>query len=271
MADAHKKHKMSTGACLSDGVSLPVFQSPDHLITDSRWHAYLKTLYGPAVQNASLYPIDVSQFWILQKQHLDAAGLHMKVAECPNQDQDAFWNWHFSLVNTVHIHHSAPLRPLPANSWVEVTHCLTAPADISRQERTGYWMFYAPGSGVFYNLGRTKVFQTHSEAVKFFLQQDCGNHYNEPNWCAMFYPGLVREASKNFDSIQFLDHADQACGGRGHEIIDLHHAGVDICSLPIAGSFGNCPCACQALPGYPGPHPGEQNTCLSCQLQCGTE
>ena len=38
------------------------------------------------------------------------------------------------------------------------------PAD----EKTGAWFYYAKGSGIWFNLGRTIAFETHAEGYKFF-------------------------------------------------------------------------------------------------------
>ena len=50
-----------------------------------------------------------------------------------------------------------------SHTWIEVTHA-GMDAD-SPSSTSGYWMYLAPGSGVFYNLGRTAVFADHLEAL----------------------------------------------------------------------------------------------------------
>ena len=58
----------------------------------------------------------------------------------------------------VWIRHPVPHRPVPNHSWAEVTHCA----------RTGLqgalWAYYAPGSGMSLNVGRTLVLSGRYQA-----------------------------------------------------------------------------------------------------------
>jgi len=116
-----------------------------------------------------------------------------------------------------------------------------AAQDIASEEEFGYWMYFAPGTGVFYDVGKTKAYQTHRQAVADFLpNKACKNMY-----CKEHYTEMIKAASKNFTSIQFLSHGDARCGLLAIEIVDLQHSGGKVCNLPIFGGLrGQCQCQC---------------------------
>ena len=69
----------------------------------------------------------------------------------------------------------------PSNARVEVLHRrhpLTAEQDAHAWGRTyfpGFWMLFAPGSGVFYDLGKnTRVYGSLAQAVRDLLGRECG-------------------------------------------------------------------------------------------------
>ena len=68
----------------------------------------------------------------------------------------------------------AARKPLPQNAWVEITHCV--PTGRSHREEFGSWMYWAPGSGVWFHLGRTAVFASHVHAVRLLAQRECENY-----------------------------------------------------------------------------------------------
>mmetsp|Transcript_13780 Transcript_13780/g.26279 ORF Transcript_13780/g.26279 Transcript_13780/m.26279 type:complete len:335 (-) Transcript_13780:38-1042(-) len=240
--------------------SLPRFESPANLHRSPKWLAYLSAVYGPMVQEDSVFPIDVSKFWVLDQKHLSSAGLDVQVKQCPDQELDVFSAWNFNPNGLIHIHHRPPFDALPSDSWVEVTHC-----DAQDPPR-GYWLYYLPGSGIFYNLGKTKVFKTHRDAAAEFLPgRTCKDAA-----CGELLYDTFGEAAKSYDSLQFLAHGDQQCGKRGFEIVELHHVGADICSLPVAGGFGRCSCACKKTSGRMFADTSVGTDCLSCELDCSS-
>jgi hypothetical protein len=66
-------------------------------------------------------------------------------------------------------HGHVPATILPNHSWVEVVHC---PNKKDNRRRLAWkfapmWFWYAPGSGVSINLGRTMIMRTWTEAANF--------------------------------------------------------------------------------------------------------
>lgn len=220
---------------------LPRFETPAelHLPENSKWLEYLKKLYGPMVFEKIAYPIDVSKFWVLNHKHLVSAGLA--------EESD---------IELVRIQHEAPHEGSPDRSLVEIVHCTSDKVN-HRQ------MHYAPGSGSFYSLGKTKVFHEHRDAVAEFLP---GSKCADAT-CEELLEALIAKAAQNYTSLQFLGHSAQKCpGGHGYEILDLHHDREEICSLPMSGGFGYCACSCNERNANKN-QPLEQ---LGCKLDCSS-
>jgi hypothetical protein len=84
-----------------------------------------------------------------------------------------------------------PREGYPSNSLAEVIH------HGSDGGQRGYWMYYAPGSGVYLNLSRTIAFETHAAAVDHFCSGDQA-------CTAQGERGLVRAAQRaGYDTVQF--------------------------------------------------------------------
>ena len=80
-------------------------------------------------------------------------------------------------------------------SKVEVFHeCCDPPG-------TGFWFALAPGSGVFYDVGRSQVFRTHRDACLFYGNQSC-------SFDIVSMLSFVKDSARKngFDSLQFTDH-----------------------------------------------------------------
>lgn len=257
---------MTNGAKRSKN-DFPLFGSPADLeqTKHSKWAKYLKALYGSAILKPEVYPIDVSKLWVLSKKHLSDAGLELQAMKCPKDEYDVFTDWDWNAKGTLHIYHPPPFQGLSSHSLVEVSHC--APYNNASQytiERPAYWLYYAPGSGVFYNVGNTKVFSDHADAVAELLPGSyCGD-----TECVDSFIDLYHAAAKKYDSIQFIAHRDQQCGGQGFEIVDLKASGDDVCSLPVSGGFGHCACTCKGMaPNVTGLY---VSACLGCELDCSS-
>merc|ERR1719506_2119583 len=66
-----------------------------------------------------------------------------------------FLNW---------IWHPYPYKASASNSWVEVLH----EADPFGDEKFGAWFVNAPGSGIYFNVGKTVSFAEHQDAYNYF-------------------------------------------------------------------------------------------------------
>ena len=81
--------------------------------------------------------------------------------------------------------------PPSANTWVEVMH----ERDPFGDEHDGLWFLYAKGSGVWYNIGKTIVFDEHADAYRYFRVG--GNE------------AMCRAAAAaGYDTVQFTEHRD---------------------------------------------------------------
>ena len=177
----------------------PVFASKAALQA-SPWAKYLNSLYG---ELPSTYPLKLPDFWCFYVDKMSAAGVTAipSVGQCPTSagapdgqrydennaysSKDLTWAWH-------------PLSSPVFNGFgsdvvVEVSHR----KDPFGDEHHGMWFVYAKGSGVFLDLGKTKIFQDHDEANSFFDCKGCGNE----DMCQA-------AAAHGYDTIQFIAHED---------------------------------------------------------------
>ena len=148
--------------------------------------------------------------------------------------KDLTWLWHrqgeISGIN--------PYAGFASNTIVEVSH----QKDPFGDEHYGMWFLYAKGSGVYADIGRTKIFNDHGDAYDFFNAQ--GNE----NMCKA-------AASQGFDSVQFIQHHDQynyPCAAK----IGVPYMNMEIVMVTMVGSY---PCG-QAAGTAPGLRAGWQGT-----------
>ena len=127
-------------------------------------------------------------------------------------------------------------RPPPyigyeSHSLVPVLHCRF------EYERNGAWFYVARGSAVAVNVGRTKVFDTHEQAVWHFLRAF--------RVAESLHEALSKAASaRGYDSVQFVKHADMRCGHTAHEILMTRFAGNSSCPGPLISTLDNQTCEC---------------------------
>ena len=143
--------------------SWPVFASAAALKADP-WAAYYTAVYGGLPDT---FPLDVSSNWMLH----DGALVKAKVTSapqastCPAKVKDRYTtNDMYQPPLVSWIWHMYPYAALPANSWHEVIH----EADPFGDEHFGMWLMYAPGSGIYFNLGNTISFAEHADAYAHF-------------------------------------------------------------------------------------------------------
>ena len=102
-------------------------------------------------------------------------------------------------------------------------------------------MYAQPGSGVFFNVGRTIHFESHAQAVQHFLP---GNPCKRGH-CEREYPQLFAAAvAAGYDTVQFTRVGDQVCGLSAIEIVATNVPGQQICGLNYSGGWrGRSACA----------------------------
>ena len=218
----------------------PIFNNKDEL-SNSKWGNYFKNLYGE-IPNTG-YPIDMSKFWLLYTDLLKNSDIKIddkcivnnnydKCQElCPSKDGNIYSNMSYTddMENTIWIYHKPPYKPLKNNSNVEVTHVSGGYTGQKIIESVGSWYYYAPGSGMYLNLGKTIAFKDHYESVKFFLGE-FNIYCSIIQECAKYFPKLFKKAkSMGYDTIQYLNHTDMRCGNTAIEIVDLNGVGAYPC------------------------------------------
>lgn len=203
---------------------LPVFQNLEELEA-SPWKEYFLFVYGELPPEDD-FPIRIGDFSVLYKEApLETPRQVRYIGTCPTKEGELYTN--MSLTNdppgTTWVYHLPPYKPL--EGLVEVTHC--ADSFVTTFETRGMWMYHAPGSGVYFDLGRTIAFRHHADAIAHFLNKKCTDY----NWlhgfieCNSDFTNLIIAAQKDYDSIQFLEHADMRCGNTAVEIMALNYIG----------------------------------------------
>lgn len=230
----------------------------------SRFVDYLKLVYGADLSfSLSDFPLNLADFDVFYLPLLEQCGLVPQVIvrdthTCDVQEGALYLN--MSNTNdpegTIWVWKTAPRQAVEAHTWVEVTHCsgpVTNPL-----EETAMWFYIARGSGNFLQVGRTRAYTDHGDAVRDLMSTDCSDGYNE---CTSQFKELFSAATnENLDTVQFLRHADMRCGNRAVELVLVGHSGRTSCpkgglptTLFASGWQHDKPCVCA-----PDSH------CLSC-------
>ena len=159
------------------------------------------TYPNPTLTDGSLptaYPFLVSSLWMLHdtalaKAHVENAP---SATTCPHKNFDRYTsNNMYQPPQVSWIWHAYPYTALPAGSRVEVIH----EADPFGDETHGMWLQYAPGSGIYFDLGKTIAFDEHSNAYSYFHISGVKDYNSAMSKAA---------AAQGYDSIQFLKHVD---------------------------------------------------------------
>ena len=245
-------------ACLAAVVGVPVADNslvklPWKLVQDEETAEKWKQYQEKVKSQSTLYPIDMSEddiFYtnVMQEMSLEVPELK-KYCFPPLVDGDwVAWLHPYADAESTILRYRSSYTGIESNEWVEVTHAdvvsmwhsynadwfvdtMVAP---TKWESSNTWYFKAKGSGNFYNVGNTMVFNTHVEAADYF------NLTYTDTYNPFLNDGLTLAALREgLDSIQFLDRREFYCGLRniGHEIVDFRE-GCPLVSLD--GSPCNC-------------------------------
>lgn len=210
------------------------FNTKQELLDNATWALYFERIYGlDTINEHDDFPLDFSDAQLLWPvDYALASGGDLPTmydaAFCPNNNGQLYENMSggHDVPNSLWWYSEGPFTPFVDNEYVEVTHCSVGD-EVVDNEKYGSWMYAAKGSGVWFDLGRTKAFNDHPEAVSFFLKWNCGNKE-----CVDFFPAIVSAAlSQGFDSIQFTNHGDMRCSTKSMamEVLDLHGVGQLAC------------------------------------------
>jgi hypothetical protein len=188
------------------------------------------------------FPVKTEDLWLLYDVQLLNAKVKQvpaSVGTCPTANPPKGQRYN---VNNVYaapfnswVWHPYPYQQLPANSWQEVQH----QADPFGDEHFGAWFVYAPGSGIYFNLGKTVAFSEHLDAYTHFAIKS-GDANEEVSKAAV---------ADGYDSIQFLahvDHVNYQCDSHNTGHAGLAYMGVEIVAVKFVGTF-----ACGSSSGAP--------------------
>lgn len=186
----------------------PRFESREELEANAGWSAYWKEVYG---ELPSQYPVCTYDFWYINVEAWIASGLNgtREVVDSKAVKEGDLFGSVSTTGGGLAIYHGK-WEPVPNNTWVEVTHA------VFPTELEGSWVWRSPGSGVWYNMGRTLVFptpadpaKTHAEAIAF-LTAHCSKKIS-PYWPQLesdIFGSCARELG--YDSIQFQPQDGQS-------------------------------------------------------------
>jgi hypothetical protein len=253
----------------------PKFDSQGDL-NASPWAKYFSTVYG-AVPSTG-YPICLSDFGMLYTSAMSAAGVsaptealsHGGVPTCPSAKSKGLAFSHEitypSLMSgALYILQPPPYTAsdFPENGWVEVMHGVGA--GVGRDENVGAWFYYLKGTGIWFNLGKTKSFQEH---------QDAYDHFG----VRVFNMGGLTEdeslskaaAHSGYDSIVFLNHrhdigtCPECCHRLGLGLMLVEIIGAKLVgSYSCAGPGGNA-----VKSGWQGSNTCKCKDCKDCFINC---
>ena len=262
------------------GVDWPIFHNSTELENNVEWATYFRLVYGFSSPPNTSFPLCTTSLTLVYLKALADAGLKMKPTACdyatnlpetgfvsqmstccpPPAGVAAFvWNLH------------NVRREVPSHHWVEVFHVKEA------NESGVAWYYLMRGSAVWWNVGNTKVYHDHSDAARSLLPSELGlaEDCTDPQ-CEALFAHMFKAARRNWESIQFTNHYDCACGTRGPlhgafensticqtEIVDLRGKGADGCGGRTykTGWDATEECHCESSLGYSNcngyPHAGQ--------------
>jgi hypothetical protein len=213
-------------------MKFPVFHTKEQL-SNSKWGKYFKHIYG-SIPDTN-YPININNFWMLYTDILDKYDIKLtdKCVKnndcnsiCPLNEGDLYINMSVSndMKNTIWIYHKPPYRGFKNNQMVEVCHTSGGYTGEKIVESVGSWMYYCKGSGIYFNIGKTIIFNDHRESADYFLNKKISCEVLEE--CEEDFKKIFKIANKmGYDSIQYLKHDDMRCGNTAIEIVDLNGIG----------------------------------------------
>lgn len=193
----------------------------------------------------------MGDMWMFYADELAAAGVNdmpPSVGRCPTDggtvvgqhyEQHSYlsplnvtWVWHPPKVREEHVEPYAAFEP---NSWVEVIHM----GGID-DEHVGAWFLQARGSGIWFHLGKTIVFDDHAEGHMHF---DALSTENGSASIGARNEVMCANASlAGYDSIQFVRHTCNMMYGqcRNASLPGLNYFNIEIVSTKLVGFH---PCA----------------------------
>lgn len=253
--------------------ALPTFANRTELAAAAKWIAYYRHVYGPSFEGhlhstESRWPWHTSAAHMLYAAPLRAHGLYDALRRLSTDECKRYWTSCDGIPTTLGRYklfdpptvlwlRQRDRSTAPSNTWVEVSHCVekltyhyvepTALRPSAMQQQLGAWYYITPGTGIWWNVGRTRSFHTHYDAVEALvgpLEPPCYMCHGQMN-------SVVQAAiAAGLDSLQFTDHDDQTCGNMAVELLDVRGVGRRVCSSSglRRGWLAAEPCECVEPP-----------------------
>mmetsp|Transcript_120542 Transcript_120542/g.218963 ORF Transcript_120542/g.218963 Transcript_120542/m.218963 type:complete len:344 (-) Transcript_120542:43-1074(-) len=217
----------------------PIFQDHAALLADP-WGTYYTKVYGE-IPSAG-FPLHVGANWLFYNWAIDVSkvtDIPALIGTCPTSSSDVGQRYTknniYSPNDVSWAWHSYPYQSEAENTWIEVMH----QSDPFGDEKHGAWFIFTPGSGIYFNLGKTISFAEHNDAYEHFHVK--GPHYNQEMSQAA--------AAAGYDSIQFtahVDHVNYPCDTHNTGRPGFEYMGVEIVGTKLVGTY-----ACTASGGAP--------------------
>jgi len=201
----------------------PIISSLEEL-KNNMWYDYIDAVYGIETIGDN-YPIEINRFVFLYTKYLPDKVMQsikdeIKEEPCIYGDFYSSLNQCFEYCDSLHVYiypvtvpfyitsSNRPQNPyfqhaqgFASHSWVEVIHCC---CDLFQN---GYWFYVGTGSGIWYNVGKTIVFEDHVQAYCYFYNIDfttlSQDEYNTIENKAD-KENYLRARQDGYDSIQYL-------------------------------------------------------------------
>ena len=145
---------------------------------------------------------------------------------------------------------AGPTEPAANYSRVPVMHYDRPDLDphLDPIEAGSPWFYIVKGSAVWMDIGRTIVFDSHADAVWYFLQEKVTTHPTPHKQLVRVAPVARR---MGFDSIQYLKHCDNRCGCIGTELVLTKPASNPTCPSTFYDTIDSTtPCTCTSSMAY---------------------
>jgi hypothetical protein len=182
------KNNLTTNAVVYECV-LPKFDTKEELKKSTAWSNYLSDVYGN-IENLT-YPFDTAQLWMLYTDKCHEYNIDLKQTKrksqltrrkstptsCAHAHRQHIIFTNMSVMhdkpNTAWVYQPRPYSSdiIQSDSFVEIMHTHDA-ASAHTESDGNYWMYYAPGSGIFFKVGKTIGFTTHMQALDWFNVED---------------------------------------------------------------------------------------------------
>lgn len=237
-----------------------MFSTAADLQGDAAWSCYFQKVFGVVPTDG--YPICIYSFFKLYTGIAEQCGISLGTASrlCPTRNGELFGRFSYSVdVNVAWIWNSDLMRgqssfSVESNKWVEVLH------NANPIDGAATWLYYTPGSSIWFWTGSTKSYTDHPEAVKDLLGDRCISASNE---CVHYFSRIFAAMkTAGLNSISFVKHADMECSPLGMvmnlaiEIVDIAGSGLTTCGGPSgwvrfrAGWEASADCFCEGTKPY---------------------